>query len=440
MLRVSKRARGAEAYYLAVAAETGTGIEPVGQWQGRGAELLGLHGPVSVPEALGAVLDGCRPDDGSRLAPAHHRVQVAAFDLTFCAPKSVSLLQALGDASVAATVQQCHLQAVGAAVDYVERCAAAVRPATAIGRVPTPVDGLVIAAFDHHVSRAGDPHLHSHLVVANLGRSAGGTWRALDGRGLYAHRAAVDVLYHQQLRHALAVRLGLAWEPPVHGRADIAGIGPDVRRAFSRRAAAIAEELARCGARSRRAREVVAAATRAPRDPEVGAAALRSQWRRRALDVGLTPQVLDRALGRRPARSGPALAVDGTTAARAAQWLVTGRRRVARRHAVTAVGWAQAEATSAAAVERAADDLVARLGVQLGRPVGDWRPGVAEPRLDLDGLVRAGAEDRALVARAGAEDRALLARHLATRGLEPPEAARRPGGRALDDELGFGLG
>jgi conjugative relaxase-like TrwC/TraI family protein len=91
------------------------------------------------------------------------------------------------------------------------------------------VEAVPAAAFIHRLSRALDPHLHTHVVVANLGRDVEGTWSALDGRGVYAHASAIDALYHADLRFELTRRLGVAWNPPDRGRADIAGIAPEAR-------------------------------------------------------------------------------------------------------------------------------------------------------------------------------------------------------------------
>jgi len=115
------------------------------------------------------------------------------------------------------------------------------------------------------------PHLHTHVVVANLGRGPEGRWSALDGRGLYAHASAVDALYHAHLRYELTRRLGVAWDLPDRGRADIAGIAPGARREFSRRSAQIAGHLAERELTSGRARTVAGFATRADKDPRGGA-------------------------------------------------------------------------------------------------------------------------------------------------------------------------
>ena len=108
MLRVAKVRRGGHAYYLEVAGNgTGTGIEAPGRWLGRGAAALDLSGEVHG-DALDAVLRGDDPATGNRLGRAHDRVTVAGFDLSFSAPKSVSMLHALGPPEVASAVLAAH--------------------------------------------------------------------------------------------------------------------------------------------------------------------------------------------------------------------------------------------------------------------------------------------------------------------------------------------
>ena len=240
-----------------------------------------------------------------RLGRFHDRVTVTAFDLTFSAPKSVSLLHASSSLPVADAGGAAHGQAVGAALDYVERRAVAVRRRADGVALPEPADAVASAGFVHRVSRALDPHLHTHVVLANLGRGPDGAFSALDGRGLYAHAAAAGALYHVQLRHELTARLGVAFEPLQGGRADVAGIGVDVRRAFSQRAAAIAEHLAARGLGGSRASTIAGHATRPSRDPTKSADQLRPWWEERARHAGLDPERLTTVLDRVPRRAGP---------------------------------------------------------------------------------------------------------------------------------------
>lgn len=271
-----------------------------GRWMGRGAERLGLADGVGTGE-LGAMLSGRRPADGRSLAPGR-RGSVSAFDLTFSAPKSVSVLLALAPPEVAGTVLGAHQAAVAAAFDYVERRAVAVRRGTGADRSLLPVTGATAAAFTHGMSRAADPHLHTHVVLANLAQGADGRWSAVDGRGLFAHARAAGELYRAHLRSALRERVGVEWVRTTRGRLEVAGVPPLVIGAFSSRRAGIDQEVAARGLGSARARRVAWATTRdEKRAPAADAPEL---WRSRAGALGFSPVEARAVWGRPVSRAG----------------------------------------------------------------------------------------------------------------------------------------
>ncbi len=403
---------------------TGTGIEAPGRWLGSGAGALGLQGEVHG-DALGAVLRGDDPLTMRRLGRWHDRVTVAGFDLSFCAPKSVSMLHALGPPEVAGEVLAAHERAVDAALDYVERRAVAVRRPSGAALVPVRADAVAAAGFVHRVSRALDPHLHTHVVMANLGRGPEGRFSALDGRGVYAHTPAAGALYHAQLRHELTARLGVAWEPLRHGRGDIAGIGVEARRAFSQRAAAIAEHLAGRGLGGARARTIAGHVTRPERDTRRGADDLRPLWLDRARAVGLGPGDLGSVLDRVPRRPGPG--PDPALAETVAEEL---RRRgdSATRRDVVRVWCGTLDAGApAVAVEEAADRLLHTLPPTPAHAGRGERCGVGERRYVVGG--------RELTAGRGE-----LQRLLAARGMQMVVDPQRGLGRGRGDEVGLGFG
>jgi conjugative relaxase-like TrwC/TraI family protein len=207
-------ASGREDYYL------GSGEAP-GVWLGHHAVTLGLDGAVEG-EALHAVLEGLEPDSGARLDRARAN-RTPGFDLTFSAPKSVSIMFALADDEVSAQVRDAHDQAVAASLSWLEHNACVVRRGAG-GAVTHAGDGLVAAAFRHRTSRAGDPHLHTHVLVANLTQGPEGHWTALDARHLFALSKTAGHLYEAQLRHELTARLGVEWETVRNGIADLSGI------------------------------------------------------------------------------------------------------------------------------------------------------------------------------------------------------------------------
>jgi conjugative relaxase-like TrwC/TraI family protein len=230
---------------------------------------------------------------------AEHRSMKArpGYDLTLRPPKSVSLLWALGSNEQRAAIRQAHAEAVDAVVDYMERHAVFARRGTGDrGRVE--VDGVVGAAFDHRTSRAGDPLLHTHVVVANLTRTAEDRWQAIDGRGLYEHARPGGFLYQAHLRHLLTERLGVTWEPVHNGWAEISGVPRPVIRAFSKRRDEIEEMVAESGYTSARAHQTATLATRHAKEYGVAVDALDAKWQAEASELGFGADEVARCFDR----------------------------------------------------------------------------------------------------------------------------------------------
>lgn len=103
---------------------------------------------------------------------------------------------------------------------------------------------MVAAAFDHWDTRAGDPNLHTHVVIANKVQGPDGAWRSVDGRTVHAAVVTVSELYDALLADELARRLPVEWSmrdrgPRRNPAFDIHGIGEDVLAHFSSRAEVI---------------------------------------------------------------------------------------------------------------------------------------------------------------------------------------------------------
>ncbi|MGQ0618101.1 MAG: MobF family relaxase [Acidimicrobiia bacterium] len=287
---VDSVARGLEEYY------TGAKEAP-GPWLGTTAARLGLTGEVD-PEHLARVLANEHPTEGWRLTSSKSVPVVAGYDVTFCAPKSVSLLFALGDPEVSNEVRNAADAAIAASLPVLEREACRVRRGKN-GHTVLDGDGFVAAAFRHRTSRAGDPHLHTHVVLANVARAeADGRWTALDGRPLYAWLSPVGHLYEAQLRWELTRRLGVGWQPVRNGIADVAGIDRTVIREFSTRRKEIEVHLEEYGHTSARAAQFAAYATRRAKDPTLDANSTAPEWRARAEALGLDDVALHAVTGR----------------------------------------------------------------------------------------------------------------------------------------------
>jgi conjugative relaxase-like TrwC/TraI family protein len=114
------------------------------------------------------------------------------------------------------------------------------------GVVRERAPGFVAAAYQHRTSRAQDPHLHTHVIVANMARGDDGAWRAIDGDLLLrTHRLAAGHLYQANLRAGLTASLGVEWGAVQKGMAEIAGIPTTALREFSTRRRQIERRLLR---------------------------------------------------------------------------------------------------------------------------------------------------------------------------------------------------
>ena len=194
---------------------------PPGRWAGRGLNGLGSDasgrlrpGAVVTESAMAAVFrDGRDPLTGDALGRAYQdkaRRPVVGFDLTFTVPKSASVLWALGNEATRVAVHAAHRAAVDQALGFVEQAVARTRVGQA-GCRQIRTRGIVAAAFDHWDTRAGDPNLHTHVVVANKVQGPDGLWRSLDGKTVHAATVTVSALYDALLADELTRRLPVTW-------------------------------------------------------------------------------------------------------------------------------------------------------------------------------------------------------------------------------------
>ena len=168
---------------------------------------------------------------------------VAAFDLTFSVPKSVSVAWALADGPTREAVYGAHRAAVERVLRFAEEQVFCSRVGKA-GAAQVDVRGVVAAVFDHWDSRAGDPQLHSHVVVLNRAQGVDGKWRTLDSRAVFRSTVALSELYNGVLSDYLTAALGWGWEPVARRHStvpkyEVAGVPAMLRDEFSRRSSAI---------------------------------------------------------------------------------------------------------------------------------------------------------------------------------------------------------
>ena len=217
--------------------------EPKGTWHGKGAELLGLEGEIIDGEFM-RVMAGVHPRmrGDVPLGRSYGEKSVRGLDITASAPKSVSTMFAIGDDDTRRHVLAAHDTAVATMLEWVETHA---HTRYRIDGQVAVVDaeGIIAATFRQHTSRALDPQLHTHVVIANRVRSDDGRWLALDARTLKLDQRTLSAIYHYTLRSELTGRLGVDWQPVVNGIAEIAGMNDAVLEEFSARTAGVQRRI-----------------------------------------------------------------------------------------------------------------------------------------------------------------------------------------------------
>ena len=346
-------------------------------WAGRGAAELGLQGPVE-PDVFRAVLEGHVPDgSGKRLGRIGKDGEIThrpGRDLTFSAPKSVSLAALVGGDG---RVVDAHDRAVARTLAWFERNVAETRmkdPET--GRVVRTGDQkTVIATFRHDTSRNLDPALHTHSVIANMVRSGDGKWRSMANERLYESKMLLGSLYRNELARGLS-RLGYGIEKThADGRFEIAGVSRNVIEAFSTRRAEIEAAVAERGggatADDQRLAQRAALMTRAAKR-DVDREALRESWLNQAGGLGFDAPGLA-AQAREAGREAAGESGRGTAAHREAgpasgpaETGAAAREDATRGPAAEAVDWAVAHLSEREAVFARTDLLAAALAFDPG--------------------------------------------------------------------------
>jgi conjugative relaxase-like TrwC/TraI family protein len=295
-----KLAAGREHYYTREIARnreeylSGHGESP-GVFHGGSAHALGLEGECSA-EAFQRLFAWQDPRTGEQLGRAPRQDAMPAWDLVLRPHKDVSVLYGLGDEATGRRVAEAHQAGVRAAVAYLDG-----QVGTRTGRhgaEHVQGSGLLAVGFTHRTSRAGDPLLHTHLIITNRTRGPDGVWRTLDSRDLLAHRATADAMYRAAYQAELTRTLGVRWEAPDRwGNRAIQGMPEELRRGFSKRHEQISAELQRQEAqgkhRTARLVQLVVHATRPPKSRETPET-LYGRWQQEARALGYEPERLVR--------------------------------------------------------------------------------------------------------------------------------------------------
>ena len=181
-----------------------------------------------------------------------HQTAIAGFDLVFTPSKSVSIAWGLGDKQLRKDIEAAHEHAIQDVVRHLESNVVMTRRGhNGIRQIDTK-SGIIGTKFRHYDSRAGDPNLHDHVVIANRVEGADDKWSSIDGRVLYQYGVECSELYNSKVQEYVTQLTGLQFEPrmqngkPIH---EIVGISDETIRAFSSRRGDISAELDRVKAK-----------------------------------------------------------------------------------------------------------------------------------------------------------------------------------------------
>lgn len=354
MLTLAKVTSGAAAatYYESTDDYYAEDGQAASEWWGAGAQALALAGQVDS-DSFRALLDGQLPD-GTTLHHGGEGPRRAGSDLTFSAPKSVSM-QALiaGDQRLLTA----HDTAVTRVLAHIEDRLAACRVTVAGDTYSEHTGRLVVARFRHDLSRDADPQLHTHAVVLNMTERGDGQWRALDAAPLYAQQKLLGAMYGAELAHEVQALGYAVRRTHADGRFELAHLSNDHVMAFSSRSQAIVGALARWGKDRSTAtaaeREIATLASRKAKG-ELDRTALRQTWQDKSAALGIdyaaqAPEALTDA--ERQARV--------VAAVEFAVQHLTERQSLMRHEAL--MGWALGGATGVATLADVQAELAARV-------------------------------------------------------------------------------
>jgi conjugative relaxase-like TrwC/TraI family protein len=310
-------AKSREDYYA------GKGEAP-GEFFGTGARALGLAGESNM-EALQRLFAGQHPATGEQLRSMKGNVQVHGLDLTFSAPKSVSVLYAVGDAGVQENLVAAHEWAVEQAIGYMEREGARVvrghkasKKDRALGIEDTlethRAGGFVGIRYRHRVNRLQDPQLHTHYVIGNWALGPDGRYTALAAEHIYDLAKSGGAVYQMILRSKVReLEPWVEWGEVENGLAEFSPelMNPEMLRAFSMRTQDVDNfianpyafirnperareaELAMAGMSARARRQYATLRTRASKiTGEIDQQSWRTDVLARAAEWDLTPETI----------------------------------------------------------------------------------------------------------------------------------------------------
>ncbi len=262
-------------------------------WWGKGAEKLGLSDYVDL-EKFVELLEG-KIDRSTKLSRVRHDDGVAhkpGYDLTFSAPKSVSILAEIGRDY---RIHEAHNRAINEALEYLQSRSVRYRQTINSLTQTYQSQNLIVAKFRHDTSRSVngevDCQLHTHCVVLNATVCEDGRWRSLSENPLFDFKMTGGMIYRSALARELK---GLGYEiekTREDGLFEISGFSRDQIEAFSTRRVKIIEVMEKLGISGAEAAQSVTLSLREGKQA-IDRDKLQEGWQERAIESGIDGESL----------------------------------------------------------------------------------------------------------------------------------------------------
>lgn len=271
------RPRSRDEYYV----RDGGGI-----WWTTG-ETIVRHGAQIDKETFRDLCEGIDPRTGKPLVRGSGPKHRAGWDITFSAPKSLSVLWMAGDEKQRAELHALHRGAVEDALRFLVDEGLVEMRLGAGGSLREPPADVIVGRFDHYTSREGDPNIHTHAVLLNAaGCHERGKYRTLEPEKLFEYQLVLGGAFRASLAHRLA-GIGFSLREAGRNQFEIAGIPQSVIEAFSKRSHQIEELVGRDASGAQK--ELAALATRGAKDEVPVGDVLEARWRVELAQIGIDP-------------------------------------------------------------------------------------------------------------------------------------------------------
>ncbi|TFL14062.1 conjugative relaxase [Pusillimonas caeni] len=261
------------------------------QWQGRGAEQIGLTGEVTQAQFVAAMRGDFGPEVGISRSVRKDAKARAGVDVTFSAPKSVSMQALIGKD---ATILKAHDHAVTKALEYLEKELIRGRQKEDGQSTSEQTAKAIIAKFRHETARPteydeADPQLHTHSILMNATQRADGTWVSISNEQIFRSKMLLDMIYKCEMATYLEnAGYAIRYEKD---NFELAHISREQIEHFSKRGMTVQSELAKIGktrgSASRELKQAITLATRNEKRPAITRDALQRHWAQESKDMGI---------------------------------------------------------------------------------------------------------------------------------------------------------